>query len=358
MVLHPAHPGVHYVPLHDAHHGQVLETHGLVHQIIALALIAVLDAAAAAPGHLFLHLGKGRRIVLRVLLQIIEQILHPGRDLALGFLGQHHAAVGVDDVAVAAAPVGPPADHLRHGIVVVADGKAGIGHPIHRDGLAGHHKHDLPLAAGGGVAGHSGPARGVHLLKGQADVQPHALAARHGPVLPVLVDHIKIAVVPDLPFLVKIAEPRRRLRVLQRAQRTAPIHQHVPVPLGKHGKRLVHLLIQFLRGAGSFRIDLLLDVQQIHRNAPQHRRRHHERQHPPSCRSFCVRPRFFRLLFHVRAPLPHFRRCLEEFHTHTISVYKKMAVGSMHDFFKKTIRFSPSFPKHSPVCVSGRAMLQ
>lgn len=169
-------------------------------------------------------------------------------------------------------------------------------------GLQGTIKTTFRLAAGGGVAGHGGLARGIQLLKGQAEVLPHTLTARHGPVLPALVDHVKIAVVPDLPFLAKIAEPRRRLRVLQRAQRTAPIHQHVPVPLGKHGKRLVYLLIQFLRGAGSFRIDLLLDVQQIHRNAPQHRRRHNQHQRPPSCRGFCVRPRFF-AFFPMFAPL-------------------------------------------------------
>ena len=39
------------------------------------------------------------RIHLPMLLQVVEQVVHPVLDLALGLLREHHIAIGMDDVA-------------------------------------------------------------------------------------------------------------------------------------------------------------------------------------------------------------------------------------------------------------------
>ena len=280
-VLDLPHSAVHHVTADDAHNGQILKAHRLVDQIIALALKPVGKAAAAALCHVLPGPGQCARIHLRMLLQVIEQVVHPVLDLALGLLREHHIPVRMDDVAVALAAVGTAADQFLNGLIPVAHCKAGIGGAVDLHRRNGHRVYHPALPAPHDVAGHRRLAGAVRLLKGRPEVIHFFMLAPDAPIFAVFIEQIHAAVPPDLLFgLIAAQAFLRQALLIGSLQALAPLVQHIPVAPAEDGKRLIHLLIGLQQVAGALVIELLPDVHDI----PAQTRHYDHRQQQRSCR--------------------------------------------------------------------------
>ena len=357
--LHFTHSGVHHVPLHDAHNGQVLEAHGLVHQIIVPAFKTVGHTAAAALQRLLLHLPETRLVHLCVGFQIIKQVFHPGHDLTLGLFREHDIAVGVDDVAVAPAAVGPAADHLFNGIIIIADRQAGVGDAAHGDGFHRYCKHDLADPTGRRITGNDRFSRHLQRRKHSLDVfTSQSLTAVYRPVIAVLIRHIKITVVPGLLFLFKVPPLGSRLGGGHLPQVTAPVREDIPVALGKHGKGLVHLFISLQHGPRALVVDLLPDVERIKEDAHGHE----ENESHGKVNFFFVFTRFYAFLrlFHRNVTPPGQKMQERKSSAHYFQ-YTRFPESVNARFFqnldKKFYVFAKSLPFFG-VCVSLTCMLQ
>ena len=278
------HPGIDDIALHDAHDGQVLKAHRLIDQIIALAAVPIPGAAAAAAAHVLPHGGKAVGIDLSIFLQKIEQVRHPGFDLTLRLLGQYHATVRVDDVAVALAVVGMAANHLFQRCIVVADSNAGVGHTGDLDRPDGHGEHDPALTRAYDIAAHAGPAGRIRRRKRAPQFLRLSALSGGFQILVGLIEQVQLAVPPGRFFAVEVAQtgPDGRFVCLL-LQAVAPLAQHVPVALREHGKRLVHLLVGLQQVLGALPIELALHIYQIAHNVEKaHHHQERKRSRSPS----------------------------------------------------------------------------
>ena len=274
--LHPAHPGIHHPGGHDADDAPIQNAQRLIDQVIFLPVQRVQHAALAALRQGLHHGVKVRLIHLGVLAQIVKKVSHLLGDLGLCLGGKHHFTVGAHDIAIALSLIDHAAQQLfQHG-VVVADRQRRIGGPVqlqgllHRDG-----KHDLADALTGDITGDHRLVCGVQFLKSRLHVLCCALPPGGGPELTLLVEQVKISVLPCsllgdilLPLSLLLSPLRKG------AQIAVPVGQDVPVALRKHGKGLGRLPIGGKQICRAFLIDLLLRIISVNKDADQQCQQH------------------------------------------------------------------------------------
>ena len=269
--MHLAHSRVHHIGGHNADDGPVFYTYRLGYHIVALAVEGIAHTAFVLQRQVLAHLVKIRLVGLDVCFQIVEQVGHLLRDLALRLGGKHDIAIGANNVAIALSLISQAAQHVFQYGVIVADRQRGIGNAIHRDRLDLLGKHDLAHTLTGNVAGHDRAVHSVYFFQRRLHMRGISPSAADRPELIIRVEQGHLAVLP-VGFFVHISAPLylgiRFLCQLRKIIR--PDLKDVPVALHKHGKGLAYLPIGGKQILRALVVDLALGIAAVCHNTEQH----------------------------------------------------------------------------------------
>ena len=116
-----------------------------------------------------------------------------------GFKGKEDIAIRCKDVAVTLSLINITCDQLFHHIIIIADGKSGIGYAIYGIGsIHGEGKYDPAVGITCNIAGNNRLVGCIHIQKDPLYIWGISVTSCSSYKITVLIKHIKILILPGI----------------------------------------------------------------------------------------------------------------------------------------------------------------